>query len=99
MSRRQPEFLSPLHNPKTCHLDRRRGSEAPEEEWRDPEDACAALLIQGILPECHSPEPPCWNVGQNLCGVGQASILSLALTHWREHVQLGWNASYRHGRG
>jgi len=34
----------------TCHLDRRRRSEATEEEWRDPEDVGAALLMQGVLP-------------------------------------------------
>jgi hypothetical protein len=35
----------------TCHLDRRQRSEATKEEWRDPEDVRAALLVQGILPE------------------------------------------------
>jgi hypothetical protein len=35
----------------TCHLDRRRRSAATEEEWRDPEDVGAALLMQGVLPE------------------------------------------------
>jgi len=36
---------------RTCHLDRLRGSEATEEEWRDPGDVRAASLTQGVLPE------------------------------------------------
>lgn len=32
-----------------CHPDRRRRSGATEEEWRDPEDASSANLIQGVL--------------------------------------------------
>jgi hypothetical protein len=36
---------------RTCHLDRRRRSEATEEEWRDPEDVPADSLTQGVLPE------------------------------------------------
>jgi hypothetical protein len=47
----------PYGEPAACHLDRQRRSEATEEEWRDREDACATLLIQGVLTECHSPEP------------------------------------------
>src|SRR5262249_17119560 len=46
----------------SCHFKRGRRSEAPEEEWRDPEDARAASLIQGILPECHSLEPAQWRM-------------------------------------
>ena len=47
----------PYGEPAACHLDRQRRSEATEEEWRDREDVCATLLIQGVLTECHSPEP------------------------------------------
>jgi hypothetical protein len=62
----------PRGEPGACHLDRQRrseagvpatrgfrvvGWEAPEEEWRDRDDVCATLLIQGVLTECHSPQP------------------------------------------
>jgi putative endonuclease len=35
--------------PRGCHLDGRRRSEAPEEEWRDPEHASPARPIRGVL--------------------------------------------------
>src|SRR5262249_25099817 len=68
-----PEYAWLFQTLRACHLDRRRrseagapathgfrvvGWEAPEEEWRDPENPRAELPIQGTLPECHSPEPP-----------------------------------------
>src|SRR5215470_10013339 len=46
-----------------CHLDRLRGSEATEREWRDPETASSATLIRGVLPKlrvvcCAQPTMP-----------------------------------------
>ena len=45
---------------------------ATEEEWRDPENVRAALLIQGILPKCYFPDritrPQIENVGPNRVG-------------------------------
>src|SRR5215467_7031087 len=46
-----------------CHLDRLRGSEASEREWRDPENASSATLIRGVLPNlrevcCAQPTTP-----------------------------------------
>src|SRR5262249_21188737 len=32
-----------------CHLDRPRGSEATECEWRNPENAYTTMLMQGIF--------------------------------------------------
>src|SRR5215472_5281571 len=45
---RQYTWLTTTAN--VCHLDRPRGSEATECEWRDPEDAYMATPIQGVRP-------------------------------------------------
>jgi len=42
---------------KVCHLDRPRGSEATECEWRDPENAYTTMLMQGISTRTFSPTP------------------------------------------
>src|SRR5262249_32124935 len=48
---------------QSCHLDRLRGSEATEREWRDRENASSANLIRGVLPKlrvaycAHPPRP------------------------------------------
>jgi hypothetical protein len=36
--------------PRGCHLDRARRREATECEWRDPDDVCTTMPIQGVLP-------------------------------------------------
>ena len=42
--------LTPLSGSfPVCHLDRGRRSGATEGEWRDRDDVCAAMLIQGVL--------------------------------------------------
>jgi hypothetical protein len=65
-----------------CHLDRQRRSNATEEEWRDLEDACATMSIQGVLTECR-PKELSWN--PRACLIEVPSRVSS--THERSGVQ------------
>src|SRR5215472_849306 len=50
-------WLSDRSAANSCHLDRSRGSEATECERRDPENAWATTLIQGVSTQTLSLTP------------------------------------------
>src|SRR5262249_23137675 len=57
-----------------CHLDRARRRAATEWEWRDPEDVCAKMPIQGVFPRL-SPR----QFGENTsCRHGRGYILGIS---------------------
>src|SRR5215469_10408335 len=81
---------------KVCHLDRPRGSEATECEWRDPRgwvhrDADSGSSTERLSPKSHF-AAPISRLGENCIQVRRVSGKG-----W--HEQLGENTSYRHGRG
>jgi hypothetical protein len=95
------------HAGRACHLDRAQGSNATEGEWRDRDDVCPTMLIQGVLP----------SRGPQHAQLSRAGLEGLSRNRFQKagesngerpgqdlplsmgKKQFGENTSYRHGRG